>query len=487
MATITLSGHYGYQVYQPDLADGTTIDASRATFTVDNNIADDGKALENPVSIRDAANITISGGTILGVVDQKTERADIYKFDPGNSPALYARDAPNVHISGWRIDKAWDGIRTSYNSDGFLIEDVWITNIRDDAFENDKLNSGVIRDSLFDGVFAGISLDPSTGSNYDGAGKDVVIDGVLIRMKTFLSGGMMNHNSPLKLDVNLEMPDLHITNSVFAIEYVNHGGDERLAYAWENLVESSGNVFLNLSDDPLPDDYPMPPKGWKVLQGQAARDYWENARDKWVAEHADMAIPGDDVPSNVPGDPGPKPDPEEPKPNPEEPKPVPNPEGDATFAGTTFRGGDHGETIIGNVLDNDIDGDNGNDVIHGRGGNDVLRGDGGTDKLWGGAGNDVFLFKRASDSRAGDGFDTIMDFTRGDRIALGQIDANRDASGDQAFVLTKGAAGLGELSVRYDSGAGMTVIDANVDNDSAAELTLYLAGKHTLTADDFVL
>ena len=233
MATITLSGNYGYTQYKPDLADGTIVDASGAIFIVDNNVADDGKAID-PVSIRDAANITISGGTILGVVDQTTDRAKVYKYDPGNSPALYTRDAPNVHINGWRIDKAWDAIRTSYNSDNFLIEDVWITNVRDDTIENDKLNSGTIRDSLFDGVFAGISLDPGTGSTYDGAGETVTIDGVLIRMKTFLSDGRMSHNSPLKLDVNVEMPDLRITNSVFAIEFVHHGGDERLAYAWKN-------------------------------------------------------------------------------------------------------------------------------------------------------------------------------------------------------------------------------------------------------------
>jgi hypothetical protein len=29
----------------------------------------------------------------------------------------------------------------------------------------------------------------------------------------------------------------------------------------------------------------MPPAGWTVLQGQAARDYWNQARSTWIAEH----------------------------------------------------------------------------------------------------------------------------------------------------------------------------------------------------------
>ena len=480
LATITLSGNHGYEQYRvKNLDNGTVIDAYNATFIQDNDDSD-GKSNGYPVVVEGSSNITLQGGTIDGNVDQTTDRDILYDREPGNSAGIRVYEAPNMTIRDWRIDDSWDGLRFSKGSDGFLVEDVWITDTRDDAMENDKLNSGTIRDSLFDGVFAGISLDPSTDNPFDGTGKDVVIDGVLIRMKEFVNEGRTIHNSPLKLDVHLPMPDLHITNSVFAIENVNHGGDNRLAYAWENLVESSGNVFLNLSDDPLPKDYPMPPKGWTVLHGQEARDYWQSARDKWVVEHAHLALPGDDVPSSVPDDP-------QPGPGEEDPAPLPDTGGDATFEGAKFDGGRSDEIIVGNALDNDIDGNAGNDIIRGRGGDDVLRGDKGADQLWGGAGDDVFLYKKLSDSRASDGIDEIVDFARGDKIDLRQIDANASFKGDQAFVLAKGAPGTAELSVRYDASTGTTVIEANVDKDRDPELTIHLAGQYQLTTDDFIL
>ena len=34
----------------------------------------------------------------------------------------------------------------------------------------------------------------------------------------------------------------------------------------------------------------MPGAGWTVLQGQAARDYWEDARDEWIDEQDGGAV-----------------------------------------------------------------------------------------------------------------------------------------------------------------------------------------------------
>jgi Ca2+-binding RTX toxin-like protein len=170
---------------------------------------------------------------------------------------------------------------------------------------------------------------------------------------------------------------------------------------------------------------------------------------------------------------------EDPTPVSEDPAPVPDAGGDATFDGTKFKGNNSDEIIIGNALDNYIDGN---------GGDDVLRSDGGADQLWGGAGNDLFLYIRLSDSRERNGIDTITDFTQGeDKIDLHRLNADRNLDGNQAFVLTDGTPGAGELSVHYDASTGMTVINGNVDNDRTSELTIYLAGEHNLTADDFIL
>lgn len=316
--TLTVTGDQGRVQYAPDLEVADVIDAADATFTVDPGGVT-GKALSNPVSIRDAANVRAFGGTILGQLSQTEDWAELYKA--GNSTATYAKDAPNVRFDHWRIDRPWDGMRVSHNCDGFLIADCWISNGRDDGIENDKLNRGTVKDCLLDGVFAGISFDPSTGNEYPGiAEKTVTLDGVLMRLKAFLKDGELRHTSPLKMDMRHPMPKLRIVNSVIAIERPDHGGQDRLARAWTFLTpDSAGNVFLNLSDDPLPSGYPLPPAGWLVMHGPVARAYWQDVRDEWVAGHADMALPGDEVPDVAP----------EPQP---EPTPSPRPDVSAEFA-----------------------------------------------------------------------------------------------------------------------------------------------------------
>jgi hypothetical protein len=132
----------------------------------------------------------------------------------------------------------------------------------------------------------------------DGHKNVVTIDHVLLRSEVFLYKGEMTHVSPLKMDKGDPdiTPSLRITNSIFAIEDVNHHGQERLQKAWDKTIESSGNTFLNLSDTPLPKGYPLPGQGWTILQGQAARTYWEAARSKWIEHHQS----GDGKPVPIP-------------------------------------------------------------------------------------------------------------------------------------------------------------------------------------------
>ena len=115
-----------------------------------------------------------------------------------------------------------------------------------------------------------------------------------MRNKPYLFHGAMTHVSPIKTDTGMPSttPDIRIINSVFAIEDPNHASQARLQLAWDNLVESRGNVFLNLSDVPLPATYPVLPSGFTLLQGQVARDYWEAARTAWLDNHDGV----DDVP-----------------------------------------------------------------------------------------------------------------------------------------------------------------------------------------------
>jgi hypothetical protein len=272
--TITLNKDYGYSSYKAPsgLDAGATIDASAASWIVANK----GSSTNlYPFQVNDAgAGLVIKGGTINGEVPQDASWEDTYV----NSAAIRVSTSTSAIIQDWKITKPWDGIRVA--GDGtFTITDTYIANSRDDAVENDDVLGGTISDSLFDNVFSGVSLGDG---DVDGSDNVVTMDGMLLRSKSYLYKGEMTHGSPFKLDKGTGaddvVPSLRFIDNVVAIEDVNHSGEERLQRAWDKTIESSGNVFPNLSETPLPSDYPKPGAGWTILQGQAARDYWEKAR-----------------------------------------------------------------------------------------------------------------------------------------------------------------------------------------------------------------
>jgi hypothetical protein len=286
--TITLSGNYGQTTYKASGLDaGSTIIAEGASWIEDNTTTDGDGSNPWPFRIYNSVDAYAYGGTIIGEIDQTAEWRTVYSWS--NSAGIHLEEAPGVHIQDWRITNTWDAINISWNCDNFIVEDVWVTNARDDAIQNDKLSSGVIRDSLFDGVFAGLSIDPSSSSPVDGSHETVTLDGVLMRLTPFVYEGMYTHASFVKTDSatpNTVTPNLRFINNVIAIEDVNHRSYRSVSDAWEKqTADSTGNYYLNLSDTPLPADYPMPPAGWTVLQGQAARDYWNEARSTWIANH----------------------------------------------------------------------------------------------------------------------------------------------------------------------------------------------------------
>ncbi len=336
---IKLTRDYGYDAYKISDITSTRIDATGAHWIVA-NIGDDINLY--PVSVRDSRNVTLTGGTISGEVSLSLDWEDAYI----NSAAVYARNVDGILIQDWTISRAWDAIRISGDDgDDFIIDNVWLSDIRDDGVENDDGLSGTIRNSLFDGVFVGISLgDSDTTDQRDNV---VTVDNVLIRMESFKYKGEVTHQSIFKMTEGIS-PSLSIHDSVFAIEDVNHRGQGRLEVAWDSVVDASNNYFLNLSDDPLPADYPKPPAGFTILQGAAARAFWAASRAEWISSHDGTAIPTDDIVGNT--------------------------------AANTLTGTAKGELISG--LD-------GNDILSGAAGNDSLRGGSGNDKLTGGLGNDL--------------------------------------------------------------------------------------------------
>jgi len=377
MAYVTLTGDYGYKEYWIKNASDTTYDATSADF----HIA--AKETVPAINIYDSKGIVINGGEIWGEVSMTANWTDIYNH---MSTGFRISNSPNTTIRNVRIDGTWDGIRfipddtlkvANGNSNGWLVEDVHMSNIRDDAIENDFAATGTLRDSLLDGVFSAFGT-----VNAESAHGVLTLDDDIIVMKSFLKDGDMTHGSPFKFNTTDpgNNPELHIVNTIIAVEDPTHNGISRLKEAWSHLTESSGNYYLNLSDTKFGSNYPLPPKGFTVLQGQAARDFLASEKAKWLGEHSGAQAP---TPTTA-----------EPTPVTSEPAPTPT---TTTTSGTNV--------IDGTTGNDTLKGTSGIDKISGGAGADFLYGKGGADQLIGGTGHDKFVFDTALGS-----VDQILDF-----------------------------------------------------------------------------
>ncbi|KQM30541.1 cellulase family glycosylhydrolase [Sphingomonas sp. Leaf10] len=136
-----------------------------------------------------------------------------------------------------------------------------------------------------------------------------------------------------------------------------------------------------------------------------------------------------------------------------------------------------------------LEGGEGNDELIGGAGDDILIGGAHRDTLTGGEGRDTFRYTAVSESKGGD-MDRILDFTKGqDVIDLSLIDANRNASGNQAMTFI----GTGEFTrkagqLRYELRDDYTLIEADVNGDGKADFGIRLEEFHyKLAASDFIL
>jgi Right handed beta helix region/RTX calcium-binding nonapeptide repeat (4 copies) len=466
MPTVTLRGDYGYTPYKvSDLAANSIIDATTASWTLANSrnsnptasISYDSGSLpisRYPFLVYDAGpGLTIKGGTINGQVPQQSD----WEYTYANSAGLRVEGSPNAIIDDWTISKPWDGIRIAAGTSNFTIEDTWISNARDDAIENDDLETGTIRDSLLENVFSGISL--GDGDKVDGSDNVITFDGVLMRSKAYLYKGEMTHGSPIKMESSslpgTLAPSLRFIDTVIAIEKVDHEGQGRLEKAWDKTIESRGNVFLNLSDTPLPSDYPKPGAGWTILQGKAARDYWEKARAEWIAEHGGTTT--NPAPTNPP---------------PTNPAPSIN-------------------KILGTSNADVLTGKSGIDEIYGYGNNDRLYGKEGKDILNGGAGKDIFVFDTKTGST---NVDKIVDFNVADdsiyldnaifsKLGSGSLSSPRKL--DRSYFEAKAAADDSNDYILYNKATGSLSYDADGSRSGKAVEIAKLAAGLNLTYNDF--
>jgi hypothetical protein len=245
-----------------------------------------------PLYIWSTDGATLAGGIFRGAVPQETDWRPTYC----DSAAVILRDSPDAIVDGVRISDAWDGLRVWTNSHSFVLENSWLSSVRDDAIENDLLVGGRISDTLIDGTFMGLSLRPVRSSAAMRASGRVDISGSLIRLAEYPYEGQWRLGALLKVDQY--SPDVAITNSVIAVDGPRGSAPvgRYWALGWDKVAASSNNLFLWLSDAALPKKLAVPRSGFRVLQGAPARAAWASARKNWIDCHPKVGrLPGDPV------------------------------------------------------------------------------------------------------------------------------------------------------------------------------------------------
>lgn len=156
----------------------------------------------------------------------------------------------------------------------------------------------------------------------------------------------------------------------------------------------------------------------------------------------------------------------------------------------TLQGAGGNDTLFGGDGADALRGNFGGDYLDGRSGDDLLEGGQGRDTLRGGGGRDVFQFRDGDTGATKAASDVISDFSQGagEKIHLGQVDANTMAGGDQAFSWRGSAAFTGVAGqLRYVQQDGNTYVQGDTDGDGSADLVITLTGTINLVAGDFTL
>ncbi|HEY5898574.1 MAG TPA: VCBS domain-containing protein, partial [Burkholderiales bacterium] len=167
--------------------------------------------------------------------------------------------------------------------------------------------------------------------------------------------------------------------------------------------------------------------------------------------------------------------------------------GPATDFLTGSNSGNGGDALYGGSGGDVLSGQNGADALYGGSGGDSLNGGSGPDTLIGGYGADSITGGSAPDTIRYldllDTGDTITDFVSGtDKIDLSAIDANSNASGNQAFGWGGQQAGPYAVanSVTWTTDGTNTTVIADTDgNVATAEFSITLAGVTNLLVTDF--
>lgn len=263
---------------------GEGVDLREAVFTSHGRTA---------IRVRgEAENVCVAGGTVIGDWDLCASWRDL----KNENHACLSFETNRTSIQGLHCFNTHDGIRPRSpngpqsepaGGEGFDIAHVWLEYIRDDCIENDTVASGVIRDSLLDGCFAGISVRPGK-KRPDLSDVTITLDHVLLRLEAMphpnrsviatVDGIDYGHLAILKTYDG--GPGWVIRDSVFVVQGDSHS---RLTQGFEKLRECSNNTIIWLGEGPFPDAYPD-----DCFTLTTDVTVWEKAVADWHARHPDV-------------------------------------------------------------------------------------------------------------------------------------------------------------------------------------------------------
>jgi hypothetical protein len=188
---------------------------------------------------------------------------------------------PNVIVDHPRVFNVGDGIRIRDNADNFRVEDAYLSYIRDDCVENDRLFNGTITNSFLDGCYVAFSTRRADTSTADGHLNTETISNSLVRlqaMPTVYSGSAAGHGGFFKWDTAFgTSPKLVVTNTIFRADQDTNHQDLNLPAGYN--VTCSGNTMVWLGAGPFPGNLPS------CFTVTTDRSVWDAAARQWDQAH----------------------------------------------------------------------------------------------------------------------------------------------------------------------------------------------------------
>jgi hypothetical protein len=232
----------------------------------------------------------VVGGTVVG----SQSRSLTWQVMKGSldGDGLNLRSHGGV-VDGIRIDNVEDGIGTiGGDPQGVMIRNAHMTYIRDDCLENDAVVGLIVKDSLLDGCFFGLSERPGRGGTPRPAlaTEQTLLDGVLMRLEPMPyersearcaadglgTGGFFKWSAYAN--------KLVVRNSVLFAERLAARCGGAMHFPSNAIFENVTLVWLG------PGDYPgnLPTSGVTVTRD---RDVWDRAKAAWLLRHGESSQP----------------------------------------------------------------------------------------------------------------------------------------------------------------------------------------------------